>query len=213
MDFLFEPLTANTSHELGGIGLVEHDRAGRPAIRKRQAIQVIQNSWSRCARKSDNRKNSHVGRAQHRLEPAGQRLVGQQRIDVHGNFGHANTVTLGRDRRVQIGQRDLIIEPGAFGHEPFNELKHAAGLIDKPTQQFASACSYGAIAALIEQSLCLGGSLLRRQIEEGQEIAGLIVGACLLELCSALGVDQCRCDIRKGVRRVGTCKMPLRLNE
>jgi len=35
-----------------------------------------------------------------------------------GISGNANAVTLGRDRRVQIGQRGLIIEPGAFGMNP-----------------------------------------------------------------------------------------------
>ena len=106
-------------------------------------------------------------------------------------------MTLGRDRRVQVGQRVLIVEPGAFRHEPFNELQHAAGSIDKPAEHLASIGSNGAIAPLVEQSLCLGGPLLRRQIEECQEIAGLVVGACLLELCSALGIDQRRRHIGK----------------
>ena len=35
--------------------------------------------------------------AQQRLEPAGQRLVGQHRIEIHRDFGHADPMPLGRD--------------------------------------------------------------------------------------------------------------------
>lgn len=85
---LGEPLPTNLRQQLGGIGLVDHDCAGRPAIRESQAIEVIQNSRRRCAGEADDRQNTHVGRAQHRLKTTSQRLVGQQRIDVHGNLGH-----------------------------------------------------------------------------------------------------------------------------
>ncbi|MGY2990312.1 hypothetical protein ACVI1K_007659 [Bradyrhizobium sp. USDA 4508] len=70
-------------------------------------------------------------------KPAGQRLVGQQRVDVHRNFGHTNAMTFGRDRRVQVGQRVLIIEPGAFRHKSFKELQHTVGLMDKPAERLA----------------------------------------------------------------------------
>ena len=35
--------------------------------------------------------------AEPRLEPAGERLIGQQRIEVHRRLGHADAMALGRD--------------------------------------------------------------------------------------------------------------------
>ena len=46
---LGEPLPANASQNLGGIGLVERDSAGAPAIRKGQPVELIQNSGIRGA--------------------------------------------------------------------------------------------------------------------------------------------------------------------
>ena len=56
-----------------------------------------------------------------------------------GISGTPNAVTLGRDRRVQVGQRFLIIEPGTFGHEAFNELQDTVGPIDKATASTSRA--------------------------------------------------------------------------
>ncbi|QCK01098.1 hypothetical protein DAA61_39170 [Bradyrhizobium sp. WBAH33] len=92
-------------------------------------------------------------------------------------------------------------------------MKHAVGLVDKSAENLARVCSNAAISALIEKSFCLGRPLLRWQKEEGQEIAGLIMGARLFKLSSALRVDQRGRDIRKCTRRIGPSEMTLRLNE
>ena len=51
---------------------------------------------------------------EHGLEAAGQRLIGEQRVEIHGNFGYSDALTPSRYSRMQIGQRCLIIEPGDF---------------------------------------------------------------------------------------------------
>ena len=48
--------------------------------------------------------------AEHWLEAAGQRLVGQHRVEMHRNFGDANALAFGRNRGVQVGQRTLAVE-------------------------------------------------------------------------------------------------------
>ena len=117
------------------------------------------------------------------------RLVGQKRIDVHGNFGHANAVTLN-----EIVECRWSAWPdhqaGAIRHEPFDELQHAVGLIDK-TRNTSGHLLNGAVATFIEQSLALT-LLLRRQIEEGREITGRHLPP---NLRSAFGIDQRRRDI------------------
>src|SRR3546814_2972419 len=75
--------------------------------------------------------------AQSRFEPAGQRLVGQQRIEIDRDLRDTDAVPLGRDGRMQVGQRLGVIEPGAFGHEAFDELEQTIGAIDEAAQDLA----------------------------------------------------------------------------
>ena len=90
-------------------------------------------------------------RPEHRLETAGQRLIGEQCVEIHGDFGHPDPMPLGRDRRVQISERLLVVEPGALRHEAFDELQHTAGTIDKPAENLARIGIDGAVAPLVEQ--------------------------------------------------------------
>jgi hypothetical protein len=55
----------------------------------------------------------------------------------------------------------------------------------------------GLLAALVEPGFGAGGVLGRRQIGEGQEIAGLEMRARFLEVGLALGIDQRGGGIRK----------------
>ena len=111
-------------------------------------------------------------RAEARLQTAGQRLIGEQRVEIHRRLGHADAVALGRDAGVQIGQRLGVIEPDAFRHEGFDEAQDAVGAVGK-----AGSASRGIeallVAALVEPAFGAGGVLGRRQIGEGQEIARL----------------------------------------
>ena len=86
-------------------------------------------------------------------------------------------MALGRDRRVQVGQRLLIIEPAAFRHEAFDELQHAVGAIDKSAQASRAhrhrRC--GCCLRRASRSAC-AGLLGRRQIKQSQEVAELRSG-------------------------------------
>ena len=75
--------------------------------------------------------------AEHRLETAGQRLVGQKRVEIHRHLGHADALAVGRDAGMQVGQRLRVIEPPALGHEAFDELQHAIGAVDEAAQDLA----------------------------------------------------------------------------
>ena len=103
---------------------------------------------------------------------------------------------------MQIGQRLLVIEPGAFGHKALDQPEHAIGAVDESTQHFAGVGVLGAIAALVEKPFGARGVLGRRQIEKCQEIARLVVSARLLELGAPLGVDQGGRHIRKRACRI-----------
>ena len=151
--------------------------------------------------------------AQHRLEAAGQRLVGQHRVEMHRDFGDADALAFGRNRGVQVGQRLRVVEPGALRHEAFDELEHAIGAIDEAVQGFAGVGALGALAAFVEEALGAGGVFGRRQVEESQEVGRLEVNAFFLELGLALGVDQGRCGVREPALGIVEGRMTLRLDE
>src|SRR3546814_17766236 len=60
-----------------------------------------------------------------------------QRIEIDRDLRDTDAVPLGRDGRMQVGQRLGVIEPGAFGHEAFDELEQTIGAIDEAAQDLA----------------------------------------------------------------------------
>src|SRR5882757_6448500 len=134
-------------------------------------------------RKPDNRQDPQMRIAEHRLQPAGQRLVRQNRIEIHRYLRHTNALAFGRNGRMQIGQRFLVIDPSKFGHKALDKPKHAAGLVDESTLHLPSIRISPAITSLVEKPFRARGVFWRRQIEKGQEIVGLVMRPLLLELC------------------------------
>ena len=114
---------------------------------------------------------------------------------------------------MQIGQRSLVIEPGDFGHKTLDKPEHALGAIDETTLDFPRFPIFVAIASLVEQALGSPSFFRRRQIEKGQEIAGLVMRALLLELSAALDVDQGRRHIREMAFGIFAGGMTLRLDK
>ena len=90
----------------------------------------------------------HVGKAQdgqraqmlvaeHRLEPAGQRRVGEHGVEIERRLGHGDLVAPGRDRAVEIGQRLGSSSAVDLGHEAGEQVEHAVGLGDEGRQRLA----------------------------------------------------------------------------
>src|SRR3546814_11789757 len=73
------PLPPDLGQQPRRLGLVEHHRPRRPAIRKGEPVQLVEDARSRRRRKTADREDAQMRIAQSRFEPAGQRLVGQQR--------------------------------------------------------------------------------------------------------------------------------------
>ena len=57
---LGEPLPPDFCQQPRGIGLVEHDRAGRPAIGKGEPIELVQNPGGRDGREPDHRQHPQM---------------------------------------------------------------------------------------------------------------------------------------------------------
>src|SRR5260370_25529335 len=103
---------------------------------------------------------------------------------------------------MQIGQRFLVIDPSKFGHKALDKPKHAVGTVDESTLHLPSIRVLPAIASLVEKPFRARGVFWRRQIEEGEEIAGFVMCALLLEFCAALDVDQGWRHIREMAFRI-----------
>ena len=114
---------------------------------------------------------------------------------------------------MQVSQGLFVIEPGAFRHKTFDELQHTARAIGKSAQDLARIAIDSAVAPLVEQPFGFRCPFGRRQVEERQKIARLVVGAGLLELRLSFGIDQRRCRIRKRIGRIATCGVPLSLDK
>ena len=99
--------------------------------------------------------------AEPRLQPACQRLVDQQRVEVHRHLGHAHAVALGRDAGMQVGQRLGVIEPGSVRYKALDELQHARGAVDETAQHLAAVDA--ALGASFVQPRFGASSVFRRR--------------------------------------------------
>ena len=115
---LGEPLAADAAEHLGRVGLVEADRARRPAIGEGEPVEIVEQARPGLRREAHDGERAQMRAAEPRLEAAGQLLVGQDGVEMHRRLGHAHALAAGRDAGMQIGQRLGIIEPSASGMKP-----------------------------------------------------------------------------------------------
>ena len=127
--------------------------------------------------------------AQARLQPARQRLVGEQRVEVHGRFGNTHTLASGRNGAVQVGQRLGVIEPADFGHEALDQIQHTVAAIGEALEQLPRIDAVGGLP-FIEPAFGACPFLGRRHPQQRQEIEALEVCALLAELFAPLQIDQ-----------------------
>ena len=146
---LGEPLAADLGQDLGCISLVEQDRAGGPAIGKSEPIEIVEEAWRCSSRKAGDGEDAQVLRPEARFEPASEWLIGEQRVEIHRRFGHADTVPVAGNAGVEVGQRLAVAQPAALGHEGFDKAQQPVSAISKAGERLARINALG-LAALIE---------------------------------------------------------------
>jgi hypothetical protein len=181
---LGEPLPAQAGELFLAVGLVEKQEAGGPAVGEAQPVEVVEQAGPGRRRKAAHRQHPQVRIAQHRLQAAGERLVGQQRMAVR------------RHRPVEVGQRLGVIEPRQFGQEAVEEGAEALGLFDEAGELFAPV-DRRSLGRIQHQGAGAGATLGRREEDERQEIGALEQLAHFVEGGLSLLVDQPRNRIRK----------------
>src|SRR3954454_19287701 len=150
--------------------------------------------------------------AQARLQAARERLIGQQRIEMHRRLRNTDTLLTGRDRGMEIGERGRVIEPGGLGHEAFDELEDAVCAIEKAAQQFVRVDAR-LRTPFVKPGFGAGGVLCWWQPDEGEIVAALEMDTGLLEGILPFQVDQRRDGIRKRAVRIELRRKSGRLDE
>ena len=133
---LGEPLAAQAAEFLFRLGLVHAQEARAPAIGEAESVQVIEQPRPGRGREAAHRGHAQVRIAQHRRQPAGQRAVGQQRIEVERMFWHGHAITPRGDGGVQVGQRLAVVEPGNLRHHAVEQVEATIRLRDEGRQAF-----------------------------------------------------------------------------
>src|SRR3546814_4995504 len=87
-----------------------------------ESVQVVEQPRPGRGREAAHRHHAQMRIAQHRRKPAGQRAVGQQRIEVKRMLRHGHVITPRGDGGVQIGKRFAVVEPGR-SEEQTSELQ------------------------------------------------------------------------------------------
>ena len=146
------------------------------------------------------------------LEAACERLIGQQRVEIHRRLGNTDSMPFRRDGRMQVGQRLGIIEPRAFRHESVDEVEDAVGAVGEAAHDLMCV-NAGMFAALVEPGFGARRILGRGQIEKGEEVAGLVMRAGFLEIGLAFGIDQRRGAVGEHAGGIGRSAVPLCLDE
>ena len=164
-------------------------------------------------RESHHREGPQVRLAEPGLQSADERLVDQDGIEVHRDFGNADAVAPGRDAGMQVGQRLRVREPSGFWYETFDELQHPVGPVDKTFEYLMGVSPLVPGSPLVEQRFGPRGFLGRRQKQEGQVIGALEVRPLLLELRPALCLDQHRNRIGKLALRIALCRVTAGFDE
>ena len=193
---LGEPLPANADQHLGGVGLVEADRARRPAIGEGEPVQIVEQARPGLRREAHHGQGAEVGAAETRFEPARQLLVCEDRVEVHRRLRHAHALMPGGDAGMQVGQRLRVIEPFGFGHEALDEREDPVGAIDEAREKGAPVGA-SARQPLVKPAFGARRLVGRRQPQQGQEISALEMRTFFLELRPALGIDETRRGIGK----------------
>src|SRR5262249_18675782 len=97
--------------------------------------------------------------------------------------------------------------------ESLDKLKHAVGPVDEAVEELMRIDRSLAGSPLVEPAFGTRGLFAWRQPEKGQVVRTLEMRSRLLELRSALGVDEVRDRVRKPTLRIALCRNAACLDE
>ena len=134
------------------------------------------------------------------LEPADERRVDEQPVEVHRNVGHNDGMRARGYGAVQVCERFGVAECAHFGHEAREKIERAVGLGDEFAKRMppVAALLPGVATAAFEQHPPNRIDLIgRRQIYERQVIAAFKMLPGSLERGAAFLVDEPRGGVGK----------------
>ena len=154
--------------------------------------------------------------AELRAQAADQRLVREQRIEVHRHCGQRDPLIVRRDSRVEVGQRLAVIEPAGLGHDASDEIEHPPRLALE-VGQVVSSVGDRVGASFVQPAPRPCAVVGRRQPLQGQVIGARQVRlgdvAIAFEHVATFLVDQRGQPIGEPVRcRIVRRRLALRLD-
>ena len=196
------------------LDLVEADPARHPAIGEAEVVERIEDAGRRDAGKPQHGQHAQVRVAELGLDAAEERRVAQDRIEMAGDLGHDHRMALGADRAVQVGQRLGIAERLGLRQDGGQHLERSVGLGLEPRELRKDVGFHRLrIGALVQHALGAALALRRREIEQGEAVAALMMRAIGAEGVIALLVDQPRRGIGEACARIVVGRNPLGLEE
>jgi hypothetical protein len=113
---------------------------------------------------------------------------------------------------MQVSEGLGVVEPLGFRHNTFDQRKDARRTVG---EAFDDGVPVGGClgAAFVKPTFGAGGVVGRRQPQQSQEIAALVMGALFLELGAAFRIDQARDGIWKGIVGIMVGGLALGLHE
>src|SRR3546814_10978702 len=82
------------------VGLVERDEARHPAIAEIFMVERVEDAGAADVREAHYGQRPHMLVPQHGFEPARERRIDEQRVEIHGGFGGGDGLARWEERRV-----------------------------------------------------------------------------------------------------------------
>ena len=144
--------------------------------------------------------------------PAGERGVGEERIDMHRCLGNADVLPVRRDAGMEVGERFLVGEPDRFRKDGLQDVEKTARAIDEACHLLASVDLGTAVAAFVEPTFCARRLLRGWKPDQRQDIPRLEVSTRLprIGLCAPHRPSRTRGPETRHPDRPGTGRVGLR---
>jgi len=174
---LGEPLPTQAGQDLGRRRLVERDEARHPAIGEVLMVERVENAGAGGVRETKDGQRAQMLLAQHRLQPADERRIHQNAVEIHRRFRNIDGMALCRNRPMQEGQRLSVIERADLGQEAGQKVQYPLGLLPKAGHFLPpvpnAAGPFPLPVALQQRIFCTRLRIGRRHIKKRQVIAAL----------------------------------------
>ena len=148
-----------------------------------------------------------------RLKPAGQRRVGEQRIEVDRRLGNRDNMRTCRDRAVQESQCLAVVERTNLGHETGEQIERAIAFRHEAGKRALPVATLLRVGSIDQRPACRFGTVGGRQPGQRQMVAAFIMLPFAQERGAPLLIDEPGGSIGKAAVGIGGRFAPFGIEE